>query len=230
MALRPLLEIDVDTQSPKVSKSPNRVQFGADFELGRDVGLEDPKNRSFIQQHVLINGFRYDSDRDFKLQTAYWHTEYFPRFLNWEQTVEARQYAFDRAPHDGSLEKGPFVSAYRIQPSIGYELGGIVKRDSRPSGIPTDAISRFLAVLDFSLEFRRLLKLSFTDTYYFLENATRRRNRDYFEGRIELNTGYLFNRNFNGLQSGIVLKFQRGDQAPTFGSVNALSIGFKIYR
>ncbi|HEX6718300.1 MAG TPA: hypothetical protein VF088_14375, partial [Pyrinomonadaceae bacterium] len=76
MAFRPLLEADVDTQSPKVSKSPNRVQFGMDYELGRDAGL---RNRALIQQHVWINGLRYDSDRDFKLQTIYWHTEYVPR-------------------------------------------------------------------------------------------------------------------------------------------------------
>lgn len=228
MAFRPLFEADVDTQSPKVSKSPNRVQFGMDYELGRDAGL---RNRAFIQQHVWINGIRYDSDRDFKLQTVYWHTEYVPRFLDFEQTTEGRQFAFDVDPRNlQSGRKGPFVSSYRIKPSIGYELGGLVRRDTRATNTPTDTINRPFVALDLALELRRIVKFGVTSTYYYLANADRRRNRAYTESRFELNTGYLFNRNFNGLQNAILFKFQRGEQPPTFGPVNALSVGFKIFR
>jgi hypothetical protein len=228
MAFRPLFEADVDTQSPKVSKSPNRVQFGMDYELGRDAGL---RNRAFIQQHVWINGVRYDSDRDFKLQTIYWHTEYVPRFLDFEQTTEGRQFAFDIDPKNlQSGRKGPFVSSYRIKPSIGYELGGLVRRDTRATNTPTETINRPFVGLDLSLELRRIVKFGVTSTYYYLANADRRRNRAYTESRFELNTGYLFNRNFNGLQNAILFKFQRGEQPPTFGPVNALSVGFKIFR
>ncbi len=231
MAFRPLLEADFDTQSVKVSKSPNRIQFGMDYELGRDAGLQEKGKQSFLQQIIWINGLRYDSDRDFKLQTVYWHTEFVPRFLNFEQTTEERQFAFDLS-HKGvkSNNKGPFVSAYRIKPSIGYELGGIVRRDARATNVPVNRISRSLVGLDFSLEFRRVISLGTTGTYYFLENTPRRRSRAYTESSTQLNTGYLFNKNFNGLQNAIVLKFQRGDQPPTFGSVNALSLGFKIFR
>jgi hypothetical protein len=231
MAFRPLLEADFDTQSPKVSKSPNRIQIGMDYELGRDAGRQEKGHLSLIQQHVWINGLRYDSDRDFKLQTIYWHTEYVPRFLDFEQTTEERQYAFDMATQNLKPgRKGPFVSSYRIKPSIGYELGGIVKRDSRATNVPADKISRPFFGLDLALEFERTLKFGLTNTYYYLQNVDRRRNRDYLEGRIELNTGFLFNRNFNGLQNAITLKFQRGYQPPTFGSVNALSLGFKIFK
>jgi hypothetical protein len=80
------------------------------------------------------------------------------------------------------------------------------------------------------LDFRRVVSFNLNNTYYFLENASRRRSRDYLEARFELNTGFLFNRNFNGLQNAITLKFQRGDQPPTFGPVNAFSVGFKIFR
>jgi hypothetical protein len=231
MAFRPLFEADVDTQSPKVSKSPNRVQFGMDYELGRDAGLQKKGAFSFIQQHVWINGIRHDSDRDFKLQTVYWHTEYVPRFLNFEQTTEERQFAFDVATQNLKVgSKGPLVSSYRVKPSIGYELGGLVRRDTRAANTPTDIISRPFFGLDLALEFKRVIKFGFSNTYYYLENADRRRNRDYSESRVELNTGFLFNRNFNGLQNAITLKFQRGDQPPSFGSVNALSLGFKIFR
>ena len=237
MAFRPLLEADVDTQSPKVSKSPNRVQFGMDYELGRDAGL--PKERddgtkerpAFLQQHIWINGLRYDSDRDFKLQTIYWHTEYIPRFLNFEQTTEQRQFAFDIDSNNlQSGRKGPIVSSYRIRPSIGYELGGLVRRDTRATNTPTDTINRPFVGLDLAVEFQRLIKFGVTGTYYHLANADRRRNRAYTETRVELNTGFLFNRNFNGLQNAILFKFQRGEQPPTFGPVNALSVGFKIFR
>jgi hypothetical protein len=230
MAFRPLLEADFDTQSPKVSKSPNRIQLGFDFELGRDAGLQVNKLRK-LQQIVWINGVRHDSDRDFKLQTIYWHTEFIPRFLNFEQTTEERQFAFDvGTPELKSGRKGPRISSYRIRPSAGYELGGIVRRDTRATNTPTDNISRLFFGLDLALEFQRTIKFSLVDTYYFLENASRRRNRNYLESRFELNTGYLFNRNFNGLQNALTLKFQRGDQPPTFGPVNALSLGFKIFR
>jgi hypothetical protein len=231
MAFRPLFEADFDTQSTKVSKSPNRIQFGMDYELGRDAGLQKKGAFSFIQQHVWINGIRYDSDRDFKLQTIYWHTEYVPRFLNFEQTTEERQFAFDVATRDPvDASKGPLVSSYRIRPSIGYELGGVVRRDARSTNTPTNRIARPFFNLDLALEFKRIVKFGVTNTYYYLENADRRRQRDYMEGRLELNTGFLFNRNFNGLQNAITLKYQRGDQPPTFGSVNAFSLGFKIFR
>ena len=231
MAFRPLFEADVDTQSPSVSKSPNRVQFGMDYELGRDAGLQQKGAFSLIQQHVWINGLRYDSDRDFKLQTIYWHTEYVPRFLNFEQTTEERQFAFDVATQNlKSGSKGPLVSSYRIKPSVGYELGGLVRGDSRATNTPTDTISRPFVAFDLALELRRVVKFGVTSTYYYLANADRRRNRDYTESRVELNTGFLFNRNFNGLQNAIIFKFQRGEQPPSFGSVNALSLGFKIFR
>ena len=228
MAFRPLFEADVDTQSPKISKSPNRVQFGMDYELGRDAGLGQ---RDLIQQHVWINGVRYDSDRDFKLQTIYWHTEYVPRFLDFEQTTEQRQFAFDINPKNLQAgTKGPFVSSYRIRPSIGYELGGLVRRDTRATNTPTETISRPFAALDVAVEFKRLVKFGVIGTYYHLANADRRRNRAYTESRVEVNTGFLFNRNFNGLQNAVLFKFQRGEQPPTFGPVNALSVGFKIFR
>jgi len=237
MAFRPLFEADVDTQSPKVSKSPNRVQFGMDYELGRDAGLRKTRPDgskeppAFLQQQIWINGLRYDSDRDFKLQTIYWHTEYVPRFLDFEQTTEERQFAFDIAPRTTpTTSKGPFVSSYRIKPSIGYELGGLVRRDTRATNTPTDTINRPFVGLDLALELKRLVKFGVTGTYYHLVNADRRRNRAYTETRFELNTGFLFNRNFNGLQNAILFKFQRGEQPPTFGPVNALSVGFKIFR
>ena len=105
-----------------------------------------------------------------------------------------------------------------------------MRRDARASNTPTDTISRPFVALDLAVELKRIVKFGVTSNYYYLANADRRRHRDYTESRVELNTGFLFNRNFNGLQNAIVFKFQRGEQPPTFGPVNALSVGFKIFR
>jgi hypothetical protein len=149
-----------------------------DYELGRDAGLES--KRSFQRQIIWINGIRYDSDRDFKLQTIYWHTEFAPRFLNFEQTTEERQFAFD-VTNSKAGRKGPFISAYRVKPSIGYELGGTVRRDNKPANVPTTGISRAFFGLDLSLEFQRIVKFGVTDTYYYLQKAI---------SLIETSTGY----------------------------------------
>jgi hypothetical protein len=231
VALRPLLDADVDTQHIADSEAPNRVVFGMDFELGRDAGLKGANN--LTQQIVWINGVRYDSDRDFKLETVYWHTELVPHFRNWQQTRDQRlrQFRFPSGNQDAARKSQfPQISSYKIQPSIGYQLGGIVNRDNRATGFPTNAVSRLFIKSSNSVEIRRLITLSLDDTYYFLENASRRRNRNYLEARFDINTGSLFNVDLGNLQSAITLKFQRGELPPRFKPVNAFSIGFKLYR
>jgi len=230
-ALRPLFDADVDTQAISDSESPNRITFGMDGELGRNVGLNGgPK---FLPYIIWTNGFRYDSDRDFKLQTAYWHTDLVPYFLNFEKTREQvlRQYRYPGGELNVDRKgKQPFVSAYRFRPMLGYELGKIVKRDSRQTAFPSDTISRLLAGFDAQIEFNRLVTFNLTNTYYFLENLNRRKNRDYLEAGLELNTGYLFRKDLGGLQNAINFSFKRGEQPPTFKPVNSFSIGFKIFK
>jgi hypothetical protein len=241
IAFRPLLNADVDTQPIKDSEAPNRTVFGLDFELGRGTKLKDRSKP--IQQIVWLNGLRYDSDRDFKLQTIYWHTEVTPAFLNFEQTSDFRLWHFRRpcaaqatpSPQCATLQSErehefPVISSYHLRPSIGYQLGGTINRDNRVTGFPTETVSRLFVRLSTAVEFKRLIQLSIDDTYYFLENATRSRNRNYLEARLEFNTGALFNVNLGSLQSALTLKFQRGDLPPRFKPVNALSLGVKLFR
>lgn len=247
LALRPFFEADIDTQSSKDSKSPNRINFGVDLEYGQNVGLA--RGPKFLQYFIWLNGFHHESDRDFKLRTIYWHTEFVPYFLNWEKTRDQTLHQFrypcrPSAPTPGGAPpascvrtldperagRQPLVSAYRFRPSVGYDLGGTLNRDNREIDAPTEHISRLLFKLDTSVELKRLVTFSLENTYYFLENAERRRNRDYLETRLEFNTGRLFGNDFGGLQNAITLKFQRGDQSPTFKPVNAFSAGFKIFR
>ena len=117
-ALRPLLDADVDTRPIAASRVPNRILFGVDHDWGWDVGFRPSGGASrsgppFLQQVVLTNGFHYESDRDFKLQTAYWHVEFRPVFLNWEQTRDQRLMAFGRW-----LEKQPAGAVTRKQPRV----------------------------------------------------------------------------------------------------------------
>jgi hypothetical protein len=227
VALRPLFDADVDTQPIADSEAPNRIVFGSDLELGRDAGSSGANN--FLQQMVWINGAHYDSDRDFKLQTLYWHTELIPYFRDWAQSRERRLHQF-RAGQDDRKHRFPFVSSYKVAPSVGYQLGGFTRRDARSLPGPTDNISRLFVKFSSAIEFRRLLQFSLDDTYYFLASASRRRNRNYLETRLDFNTGALFNVDLGSLQSALTFKFQRGELPPSFKPVNAFSMGFSLYR
>ncbi|HKU75585.1 MAG TPA: hypothetical protein VJR02_16865 [Pyrinomonadaceae bacterium] len=227
IALRPLLDADVDTQPIKTSEAPNRVVFGADFEWGIAGGQKARNAR--IQQYIFLNGIRYDSDRDFKTQTLYWHTEFLPQFLNFEQSREQRlrQFRFPNGIRDPKKTRlAPIISSYHVRPSVGYQLGGTMKRGDAP----TETISRVFMKFGSAIELKRLFQLSLDNTYYFLENAPRRRNRDYLEARLDFNTGSLFSVDLGSLQSAMTLKFQRGELPPRFKPVNAFSIGFRLFR
>jgi hypothetical protein len=227
IALRPLFDADVDTQPIKVSQAPNRIVFGMDFEYGIAASLQGKSDP--IQQYVFLNGVRYDSDRDFKVQTIYWQTEFLPQFLNFEQTRDQRLRQF-RVP--GGVRKPerarlfPFVSSYHVRPSVGYQLGGTIKRGDSDS----DNISRLFVKFGAGIELMRLIQFTLDDTYFFLQDAERRRNRNYLETRLDFNTGALFNVDLGSLQSAVTFKFQRGDLPPRFKPVNAFSVGFKLFR
>jgi hypothetical protein len=249
IALRPLFDADVDTQRVKDSQAPNRIVFGTDFEYG--IAASRRGHRDAIQQYVFLNGVRYDSDRDFKAQTLYWQTEFQPQFLNFDLTRE-QLLRHSRRPCDpdllaSAIAKGvstaltpeqckdkiksrarqfPLVSMYYVRPSVGYQLGGVIKKGDADS----DRVSRLFVKFSTALELKRLVLFSLDDTYYFLQDAERRRNRNYLETRLDFNTGALFNVDLGSLQSAVTFKFQRGELPPRFKPVNALSVGFKLYR
>jgi hypothetical protein len=117
-----------------------------------------------------------------------------------------------------------------VRPSFGYELGGVGRRDFRNNPFPTDNISRLFVRWESAIEFKRLLVFSFDNNYYYLQNATNRRHRNYLETRAELNLGPFFTVDLARANQALVFKFQRGEQPPTFGPVNAFSLGFKVSR
>ena len=94
----------------------------------------------------------------------------------------------------------------------------------------SDNISRLFVRFGSAIELKRLIQFTLDDTYYFLQDAERRRNRNYLETRFDINTGGLFNVDLGSLQSAVTFKFQRGDLPPRFKRVNAFSVGFKLYR
>lgn len=228
-ALRPLLESDVDTLPIKTSKSPNKTTFGLDFDLGGV--FRSSTNR--LQGLIFTNGLRFDSDRDFKVVTMYWHTEVAPKFSNLEQTIDQRtwRYADDhRGQKPGTFAKQPMVSSYRLVPSFGYDLGGTIRRTGSPDPILGDSVSRFFLKFDSNIQFLRVLTFGATDTSYYLPMSARREFRSYLEARTEVNLGAWLQTELFGLQNSIVFKFQRGEQPPSFNPVNALSLGFKLSR
>ncbi len=259
LAFRPLFIADVDTQKVTQSKSPNRIQFGADFEWGTNFGLDIDEagvtvNKNFLRQLIWTNGLRYDSDRDFKLQTMYWRTEVAFGFRNFDQSFDQRLFRYGLEQKECEkkaqeecddknikncastkiercgIQKEQFVSSYYVRPSVGYELGGTIRRDARSFNAPTKNISRAFFHLAMGIEFKRIVKFSIDDNYYYLQNASRRNNRNYLEAMFELNVSRLSGIEINGFSNSIFLKFQRGDLAPTFAPVNAFSMGFKIYK
>jgi hypothetical protein len=246
-AVRPILESDVDTLPIKTSKSLNRTTFGLDFDLGTVsktnlgsfagdvIGPSTTRTGppAFLDELIFTNGLRFDADRDFKVITAYWHTELTPKFLKFEQTQDQRiwRYRFaHKSQKPGTFPKDPTITAYKFQPSTGYDLGGVTRRVGTPDPVLGDSVSRYFIKLDSSLEFARFLTFAATDTSYYVTQATRRQFRGYLEARIEVNSGSLFRTDLFGLQNAIVFKFQRGEQPPLFTPVNTLSLGFKIYQ
>jgi hypothetical protein len=236
-ALRPVLESDVDTLPLKTSKSPNKTTFGADFDFGRITksnlgGLGGNSQKPFMQELIVTNGLRLDADRDFKVITTYWHSELTPKLLDFEQTQDQRIWRYKFAhgsAKPGIFAKEPRITAYKFQPSTGYDLGTVTRRVGNPDPVLGDSVSRFFVKVDSSVEFARFLTLGAVDTSYYLSSAARRSFRGYLESRVELNSGSLFRTEILGLQNAIVFKFQRGEQPPTFKPVNTLSLGFKIY-
>jgi hypothetical protein len=224
---RPAFESDVDTLPTKTSKSPNRSVLALDYDFGfRDWARGLP-------ELIFTNGLRFDSDRDLKVVDTYWHAEVTPRFFDFEETQDQRLFqALHRNPYATPTSKDlPVITAYRFKPSLGYELGETTRRVGPPDPIIGDSVSRLFLQIDALVELKKALTFGLVNTSYDLVNATRRNYRDYLEARIEVNTGvFLKTQSIAGFQDSILIKFQRGQQPPTFAPVNTFSLGFKVFR
>jgi hypothetical protein len=239
-AVRPLLDADVDTRPAAQSKVPNRIVFGIDHDWGWDAGLAagdggtGGRSERFLQQTVVTNGAHYESDRDFKLQTAFWHLEFRPVFKDWEQARERRQFLFSQwlAMQDPktTTRKQPRVSSYYVRPSVAYDIGGVVRDRNGIHPYDNDTINRMPWRLDAGIEFLRTLVFAATHDYHVVWNVDSDKGRSYVEARVELNTGTLFRLDRNSLQHAVTFKYQRGEQAPTFKPVDTFSVGVRFFR
>ena len=209
-----------------------------DHDWGWDVGLRPSGGASrssppLLQQIVLTNGFHYESDRDFKLQTAYWHVEFRPVFLNWEQTRDQRLMAFGRwlekQAAGAVTRKQPRVSSDHVRPSIAHDFGGVVRDRNDVNPYSGDTISRTPWRLEAAVELLRTLTFAVTHDYHVIWNADDDRGRGYVEARTELNTGTLLRLDRGSLQHAITFKYQRGRQSPAFRQVDTLSVGIRLF-
>ncbi len=223
LGIRPYISADISTLPLDEAEVPTQIAEGVDFEYGLDF-----KRHADLRGLVFTAGPRHESDRDLKFQLLFGKFTIAPVF---HQLVQSRAY---RASVARNRKTNPFLTAYAIRPSTGYEIGDVVR--DRPDRLSAniyfqDYISRYLLNLDVMLEFKRFVTLSASDTYYYHWKVARRPQRNYVEAKAVLNTGYLFRRHiWKGLQHGIEGKFQRGEQSPKFTPVNVFSIGITFSR
>jgi hypothetical protein len=227
--LKPYLKADVSTLPLREAEVPTQIADGLDFAYtyGR-------QGRPQLRGVVLTAGGRHESDRDFKFQIATGRFTATPLIRAFSQSRAYRDRIVKNRKDPKKQGKPFLVTSYSFTPKVGYEFGDVVR--DRPGRLLEniafqDKISRFLAEASFAIEFKRVVTLSATDTYYYHWSVDRRPQRNYVEAKIDFNTGYLFRRfGSRGLASGITAKFQRGEQSPTFKVVNVFSVGVTFVR
>jgi hypothetical protein len=233
MDFRPNLSANIDTLPEKTSTTPNRITIALDEELGlaRLRGAVAPvRPEHAVDQFAWTNGVRTDTDRDFKVFSTYWHTDL--AFDPWKGS-ESQAYRTQNLLPAGTVSKAsktPFITAYRLRPSFGYELGSTTVRSGTIDPVLGTSVSRALLKLDTMLEIKRNVSFAVVDTGYYLANASRRLGRDFLDAQIAVNTGLLIRMDTEKIQSAITLKYQRGEQPPRFTPVNTISLGMKFYK
>ncbi len=217
LSLRPFVAADVSTIPLRETGISKRITTGLDLEWGTQLARD---SAGALQQIVVDFGGRHEADRDYKSQVAYAHFAVTPVVKGWEQTDEQR----------AASKPASRITSYYVRPTVAYDIGNIVRNHV---GALDDfgKVSRFNAKLGMGLVFARYLTLSATDNYYRVLDVSRRPNRNYFEGKLAVNSNYLFGHYiFGGLQNAILLKFQRGEQPPVFSPVNVFSVGLTLTR
>jgi len=206
------------------SGAPTQIQHGIDLELIRNH-FSIAASLPTLAQSIFSVGVRHESDRDFKFQTAFARLAYSPIFKGWTQSREYRVATMGN--------KSPIVSMWSLVPTASYDIGSVTRdRLQRLVPFPLIADQLYRANFDLTLEIEisRAIRLTAKDTYSYLWAFPRRPHRNFFSGSIDFNSGYLFGRSaLGGIQNALVLKFERGEQTPTYKPVNTFSIGFKLF-
>jgi hypothetical protein len=203
------LTADVSTLPLAEADAPTQITDGLDIVYGFNR-----RENTGLRGFVFTAGGKHESDRDFKFQIA---TGRFTAAPVVKGLAQSRMYRDQLAANQ---KKRFLLTAYSLRPKVGYEIGDVVR--DRPERLIKninfqDYISRFLINFDMAVEFRHCLTLSASDVYYCHWQVDRRPQRNYVEAKLDLNAGYLFRRfGRRDLSYGIVGKFQRGEQSPSF--------------
>ena len=216
----------------KVSNGPisektlslNRIILGTQYAV-----RWRPKDRGFNKYVFSFQGLNV-SDRDFKRVEAKFNFAFRPIFSKWNKPLENR-HVTPEPPSRLVPENGPkFIRTgsfgYQIQPTVGFELGGVYR--SRRSAFNNEDSSRDLRRVFFGLDslfnITRFANLKFTDTFYIRGESSTARYRNYFKG--ELSVPILLSPR---TAQSVFLSFERGNQPPfVTPSVNAIKIGYRI--
>lgn len=179
LRLNPYVSTDISTLPLNEGSAPTQIAEGADLEYGPEFARPNFGLRGL----VLTAGPRHESDRDFKFQT-----------MTARMTAQNRAYRTRVARNRAQM---PFITAYSFKPSVGYEIGDVIR--DRPQRLIEninfqDYLSRFLIDFSMAVELKQYLTISAVDTYFYHWQVQRRPNRNYFEAKAGFNTGYLFER------------------------------------
>jgi len=225
---RPNISANVDTLPEKSSTTPNRITIALDTEAGLTTGAAQTVGQPF--QWTWTNGIRTDTDRDFKIFSTYWHTDLAPDLWKFSESQAFRTQKLNALGKTTSQLRSPFVTAYRMRPSVGFDLGETTVRSGAFNPELGTSVSRFLFKMDTMLEIRGKVTFTAVDTGYYLFDASRRNARDFLDAQVAVNTGLLLRLDTSKIQSAVTFRYQRGSQPPSFTPVDTLSLGLKLYR
>jgi hypothetical protein len=225
---RPNISANVDTLPEKSSTTPNRITIALDTEAGLTTGAAQTVGQPF--QWTWTNGIRTDTDRDFKIFSTYWHTDLAPDLWKFSESQAFRTQKLNALGKTTSQLRSPFVTAYRMRPSVGFDLGETTVRSGTFNPELGTSVSRFLFKMDTMLEIRGKVTFTAVDTGYYLFDASRRNARDFLDAQVAVNTGLLLRLDTSKIQSAVTFRYQRGSQPPSFTPVDTLSLGLKLYR
>lgn len=214
---------DLSSLPLKEAKVP--TQIANDLGLGFGSG----RGSKWLTQYRFDLGAHHESDRDFKLHLTAARVSLTPTFVGFNQSR-----AFRKAK---VAPKWAALSTFRLVPTIGYDMGGVssdrrdLKADDKDMFRMDSSLRRFTTGVDFSIEFSEKIAFNASNTYHRLFGLARRPSRNYLDANMTFDLHELLGtRYLASFDTGFIVKFQRGEQAPLYLPVNVFSLGIKILR
>lgn len=209
---QPLLDAKIGSDRPSESKSPNKVSAGLELQFDRAVGRWG--------EHRIRFGLLHNSDRDFDTREVAADLRWLPVADSFVRSEERRLHEYrERNPR-----KTPVVRGWSFVPFLGVEYGEVL--DSPPPAMPEataedDQFLRYKLGFDLSAAVGSFV-LSLSDTFRLLEGPA----GDPADDRQNILTAAVTFQ-ISAIQ-GVSLKYQKGNDVPTFDDVDTLSVSYQF--